>query len=644
MSGAFDRKLGSTTYAMPFFMADETDHITGKTGLAPTVSISKNGAAFVVPNGAVSELAHGWYLLAGNATDRNAVGPFALHATAAGADPSDNKFAIIESDPFDDVIGTPVALDGGAATVGGMLTKMADDNSGLDFDAEVDSLERIAASITAAADAAYTPSASDGVVGNENGTTYAKCSADNNDRWEITDEGLAIEAIAVFQIGTNRIATSLTINGYFDSGHDRIVSIYAYNWTTLTYDSLGGGSDETEMRNIPANKDVDYLFALSDAFTKPTATIGEVRIKFVAQTQNAGDILKLDYLMITGASSGAASPSTIANAVHDKLAPVLHHIPCFAGTIRYVNGITGNDTNRGEHVDEPLATIGAAIAASAAGDMIKVFAGTYDEAGFELPAGKDGLELRGEQGVTLTDSGAHAQTLLLSGNNQVVTGLTITEAGQIGVKVDGNACVLEDIISGLGNTTSFDIDGVGVVMRRCFAALPTVCAFDFGGGQMKVFDCHTISTAATRGFWVSAGNYGIISGCTSNGHSVAGFQVDAGVDKVEIIGCSSGDSDGDKVDAGTNTSWRRFDDAATRKANVISMETDTLTADALAASAAEKIAAACAASGVSNSLVAAVKALIVFMRSNKLGGSLSRFGIKLFDNDDNELADFEFWS
>ena len=40
-------------------------------------------------------------------------------------------------------IGTPVALDSGAATLGGMLTKMADDNAGADFDAGTDSLQEI---------------------------------------------------------------------------------------------------------------------------------------------------------------------------------------------------------------------------------------------------------------------------------------------------------------------------------------------------------------------------------------------------------------------------------------------------------------------------------------------------------------------
>lgn len=40
-------------------------------------------------------------------------------------------------------VGTPVSIDGGAATLGGMLTKMADDNSGADFDATTDSLQAI---------------------------------------------------------------------------------------------------------------------------------------------------------------------------------------------------------------------------------------------------------------------------------------------------------------------------------------------------------------------------------------------------------------------------------------------------------------------------------------------------------------------
>lgn len=94
------RKQSSTNYPMNFFMADSTDHIAGKTGLEPTVTISKNGGAFAAAAGAVTEIGNGWYSLAGNATDRNTLGEFLLHSSATGADPTDEKYTIESHDPF----------------------------------------------------------------------------------------------------------------------------------------------------------------------------------------------------------------------------------------------------------------------------------------------------------------------------------------------------------------------------------------------------------------------------------------------------------------------------------------------------------------------------------------------------------------
>lgn len=94
------RKVSTSTYPIVFFMADSTDHVTGKTGLTPTVTISKNGGAFGAALGAVAEIASGWYSLAGNATDRNTAGALAIHATASGADPADVLVHITSMDPF----------------------------------------------------------------------------------------------------------------------------------------------------------------------------------------------------------------------------------------------------------------------------------------------------------------------------------------------------------------------------------------------------------------------------------------------------------------------------------------------------------------------------------------------------------------
>lgn len=94
------RKQSSTTYPINFLMVDSTDHVTGKTGLTPTVTLSKNGAAFGAALGAVSEIGSGWYSLAGNATDRNTLGELLVHAAAAGADPLDVQYSIVGYDPF----------------------------------------------------------------------------------------------------------------------------------------------------------------------------------------------------------------------------------------------------------------------------------------------------------------------------------------------------------------------------------------------------------------------------------------------------------------------------------------------------------------------------------------------------------------
>lgn len=95
------RQQSNINYPITFFMTDSADHITGKTGLTPTVILSKNGAGFGAAVGSVSEVGNGWYALAGNATDRNTLGDLAINAAAAGADDFDGRYVIVPWNPFD---------------------------------------------------------------------------------------------------------------------------------------------------------------------------------------------------------------------------------------------------------------------------------------------------------------------------------------------------------------------------------------------------------------------------------------------------------------------------------------------------------------------------------------------------------------
>ncbi len=85
---------------LQFLMVDSSDHRTGKTGLTPTVEIRKLGGSFATPAGAVSEVGHGWYEVAGDADDSDTLGPIILNAVAAGADPVDDRFEVIVYDPI----------------------------------------------------------------------------------------------------------------------------------------------------------------------------------------------------------------------------------------------------------------------------------------------------------------------------------------------------------------------------------------------------------------------------------------------------------------------------------------------------------------------------------------------------------------
>lgn len=100
-AAAYKVKEDSAAYPLVFFMTDSTDHVTGKTGLSPTVTIRKPAGSFASPSGAVTEIANGWYQVAGNATDTSTLGPLLLHATATGADPVDMIYEVVAVDPQD---------------------------------------------------------------------------------------------------------------------------------------------------------------------------------------------------------------------------------------------------------------------------------------------------------------------------------------------------------------------------------------------------------------------------------------------------------------------------------------------------------------------------------------------------------------
>lgn len=93
--------LGNTSKAVPLFMADSTDHNTGKTGLSLTVTRRKAGGSFAAVGGSVAEIANGWYEWTPGSGDVDTLGFLLVHATATGADPADARVQVVAFDPYD---------------------------------------------------------------------------------------------------------------------------------------------------------------------------------------------------------------------------------------------------------------------------------------------------------------------------------------------------------------------------------------------------------------------------------------------------------------------------------------------------------------------------------------------------------------
>lgn len=106
-----------TTRVILFLMVDDTDHLTGKAGLSPVVTISKNGGPFSTPVGSITEMANGWYKLTPTAADVNTLGPLALHATGIDADPVDDLHEVIIARVAANIETVNGVTIGGAGTV-----------------------------------------------------------------------------------------------------------------------------------------------------------------------------------------------------------------------------------------------------------------------------------------------------------------------------------------------------------------------------------------------------------------------------------------------------------------------------------------------------------------------------------------------
>lgn len=261
-------KIGTAVSVLPFLMVDSTDHVTGKTLLSPTVTISKNGAAPVTPTGAVSEVGTGGYVVAGNATDSDTLGPIWLHATGTNADPTDVLVAVvvdnIESDTFTAVGG--IGSTGGAA----LPVEATSDNAG---GAIIDGVT---------------------VIGTQTGT-YTDTEADDTNYHVITGTATAFDWVYGFILGGGYTAASLIWQGFVNGNNDS-ATIQAWNgstWDTRkTVAGNNGSTDQTETIPLLSKHTTStgfvYIRFVTSANTNPSLHTNLMSVQKVSTTQTVG--------------------------------------------------------------------------------------------------------------------------------------------------------------------------------------------------------------------------------------------------------------------------------------------------------------------------------------------------------------------
>lgn len=458
------------------------------------------------------------------------------------------------------------------------------------YDEDTDSLEAIANAVVESSGVIYNPDASSVITtGTEDANTYAACVADDGVKWTIGDANGAntIEVICEFNMGAGRLAAQLDVNGYYNrsgAGGYKVL-LYAWNYTTALWVPLQAGTANLEMRDRGSDK--DYVWPLSESFTDQTTTPGEVKIRFMSdrETTQNGDVLYLDYVGVIGQASAAISPEAIALAVHDELDVHLRHIPSFAGNIHYVDADTGDDVDSGHTPDSAFATIGAGVAASVAGDYIKVSAGTYTETGLDMNLA--GLELHGEigaiidpaSGSALTISAEHCLVELMevrpaageigfdvasgSDHSRIINSKQ-TATGGTGIKVDSGTSYIQLLGVEVCEYTSIgiELDGKECILRKCTAR-------GDGGAETGYKLNHT---NAERN---------LLDDCTSIDNATASFHAIAGADDNQFLNCSDSAGCGAIVDAGTDNSWRGLLDVDNAAAAAVTAAAvwDALTAD-----------------------------------------------------------------
>ena len=214
------------------------------------------------------------------------------------------------------------------------------------FDEASDALQSIRDAITEANPQNHTATASNDTTGTIASGTYANTATDNGTRWQIAPvtpavNGFGLNVDLVFGIGTGRVPSAVTINGYWNAAPpagSRAAEVWAYNYLSAAWEQVSDSGTNFD----DAAADADYQYALSIDHVQ--VADGEVKIRFTATSTDTDDDLYLDQVLLSSVAQEAAglTASAISETVwnhptsghdEDTMGYVLGHVRLLGGKI-----------------------------------------------------------------------------------------------------------------------------------------------------------------------------------------------------------------------------------------------------------------------------------------------------------------------
>lgn len=356
----------SAAFPLVFFMVQSADHLTGLTGASPTVTVSKNGAAFASPAGAVAEIGNGWYKVAGNATDTGTLGPIALHATAASGDPTDDRYDCVAYNPQS---GTNLGLSAlptanpnasnGLATLGVGAGQFQTDGSG-NIDANVVNWKGATAP-------AMTGDAFARLGAPVGASTSADIAQVEGHAASADSQSLAIQTATFIRTGTAQAGAASTIT--LDSGASATDNLYQDAAVVVT-SGTGAGQVRTILSYVGSTKvaTITPAWATNPDNTSVFYVLPKGQADIGAINGNSGGASRLDRSARAITLGTVGSGSTTTSIVTSSLSPSASANGQFVGSIVSFDKDTTTANLRGQKTSISASTSGGVLTVTALTD------------------------------------------------------------------------------------------------------------------------------------------------------------------------------------------------------------------------------------------------------------------------------------